>query len=109
MKSSTSTRPRRQTQRVAGKPRVPKGPNEPHDLNVTGLTESEVATLTLVAKHRTAKAVLTKGGVTTRNALIVWALRALIAVEGAEAHAWWDAIEAAKPAPKKRAKKGGAQ
>lgn len=78
-------------------------------LNVTGLTESEVATLTLVAKHRTAKAVLTKGGVTTRNALIVWALRALIAVEGAEAHAWWDAIEAAKPAPKKRAKKGGAQ
>ena len=77
---STIRRKRPQTARVAGKRRVPRGPDEPHDLNVTGLTEREVAALTAIAARRTREARLT-GAVVTRNALIVATLRALIASE----------------------------
>lgn len=81
MKSSTIARKRPHTPPVAGKPRVPRGPNEPHDLNVTGLTEREVETLTAIAKKRAANA-QPPGATYSRNALIVDELRALIAREG---------------------------
>jgi hypothetical protein len=80
---STIRRKRPQTARVAGKPRVPRGPDEPHDLNVTGLTEREVAALADIARRRT-EAARSTGAVITRNALIVATLRNLIASEGAQ-------------------------
>lgn len=81
MRSSTKTRARPQTARVTGKPRTPRGPDAPHDLNVTGLTEREVAALTAIAKRRSDA--LPPGAVLSRNALIVAELRALIAREPA--------------------------
>lgn len=78
---STIRRKRPHTARVAGKPRVPRGPDEPHDLNVTGLTEREVMALADIARRRT-EAARSTGAVITRNALIVATLRNLIASEG---------------------------
>jgi lipopolysaccharide transport protein LptA len=52
---STIRRKRPQTARVAGKPRVPRGPDEPHDLNVTGLTEREVAALDVIVRSGRAR------------------------------------------------------
>ena len=80
---STIRRKRPHTARVAGKPRVPRGPDEPHDLNVTGLTEREVMALDAIVRTVNATPSPT-GATTTRNALIVALIRARIAAEAAK-------------------------
>ena len=80
---STIRRRRPQTPRVAGKQRVPRGPDEPHDLNVTGLTEREVMALDAIVRGLNAVPSPT-GASTTRNALIVALVRARLAAESAK-------------------------
>ena len=92
--------------RVAGKQRALTNPDAPQTIVVTGMTEGEADALNAIVDHR--NATRTDGFVTTRNAMIGATLRDLIRAEGVEALAWREAARAAaKPAPKKRARKGG--
>ena len=70
----------KQTRRVAGKRRASANPSDPHDLMVKGLTSSEVAALDAITDQRNA-ALRAQGASTSRNAVIVAALREFIARE----------------------------
>ena len=94
--------------RVAGKRRDLTNPNAPQTIVVTGMTEGEADTLNAIVEHRNHTRV--DGFTITRNAMIAAGLKALVASDGPAALAWRaERDAAAKPAPKKRAKKGGAQ
>lgn len=71
----------KQTPRVAGKRRAGAKPNDPHDLMVKGLTSAEVATLDAITDRRN-ETLRAQGATTSRNAVIVGALRGFIAREG---------------------------
>ena len=91
---------------VPGKRTQAPDPDAERDILVTGMTAREGDTLHAIADHRNTTA--PTGYATNRNAMIRGMLRDLIRAEGVEALAWREAARAAaKPAPKKRARKGG--
>lgn len=65
---------------VAGKRRTTADPSTPHTLVVKGLTSAEVAQLDTVVDKRNA-ALAAQGASTSRNAVVVTALREFIARE----------------------------
>ena len=91
---------------VPGKRTQAPDPDAERDILVTGMTAREGDTLHAIADHRNTTA--PTGYATNRNAMIRGMLRDLIRAEGDAALAWRAAKVAAHPAPKKRAKKGGA-
>lgn len=66
---------------VAGKRRKATDPSTPHTLVVKGLTSAEVAQLDAVVDKRNAT-LAAQGATTSRNAVVVTALREFIAREG---------------------------
>jgi hypothetical protein len=93
---------------VPGKRTQAPDPDAERHILVTGMTAREGDALHAIADHRNDSA--PAGYATNRNAMIRGMLRDLIRAEGDAALAARAAKEAAAhPAPKKRARKGGAQ
>lgn len=79
---STKVRSRKHTPPVSGRKRAPRGPDEPHELNLTGLLERDV--MAVDAEVDRFNAALTGGAKTSRNALIVAWIRERLAAEAAK-------------------------
>ena len=80
--ASTRSRIRKHTPCVAGRKRAPRGPDDPHDVLLKGLTDRDVDALDALVAARNAASV--GGARYTRTALLIAWIRERIAAESAK-------------------------
>lgn len=81
--TSTRSRIRKHTPRVAGRKRAPRGPDDPHDVLLKGLTDRDIDALDAIVATRSAEGRAT-GARYTRTALLIAWIRERIAAESAK-------------------------